>query len=213
MRTKLFLLMALMGASLVGVAQTETKARFPRYAIIGVNLGPLMLNQFQLDAEFGQENKYVSLMVSAFYGQNGAYSNYNGEVFSSSYNQGLGIGLRIYETAFGNTRFFFQPSLYYKQLAVSYKTMRFIPTTYDGLPAMRWGEAVQTDEYRGFVGEALAGSQTSLGPIIVEGGFGFVYRNLNAMQPEPKRISSGAAWTVGLNEFSPLLNLKLGYKF
>jgi hypothetical protein len=213
MKNKLFLLLVFAGSILVASAQTETKFDRLKYTVIGVNFAPLVLNQFQLDAEFGEESKYFSLMVSAFYGQNGEYISFNEEVFSSSVNYGFGIGLRIYETAIGKSRFFFQPSLYYKQLAVSYNVMRFISTTYDGLPAMRWGEALQTDNYRGFVGEAIAGAQTNLGPVIMEGGFGFVYRQLNPDQEPIKRITPGAAMFVGLNQFSPTVQMKIGYKF
>lgn len=199
--------------SLLGYAQIENTSSKNRYTIVGVNLASVLANQIQLDAEFGRERTTFSWMASVFYGQLGAYQNRDGEVYASAQNFGLGAGVRMYETAEGSTRFFVQPSVYFKSLAVNYNVMQFIPTTYDGLPAQRWGPAIQTDEFRGVVGELLAGSQTSIRSVIIEGSFGFVYRNLSPLQQTQKTYSPGAEMLLGLGVFSPVAQFKLGYKF
>lgn len=199
--------------SLLGYAQTESTLPKSRYTIIGVNMASVLANQIQLDAEFGRERTTFAWMASVFYGQVGSYENTSGEVFSSAQNFGLGAGVRMYETNTVGTRFFIQPSVYYKSLAVNYEVMQFIPSTYDGLPAQRWGPATQTDEFRGVVGEFLAGSQTFIKSIVIEGSFGFVYRNLSPLQQTQKIYSAGAEMVLGAGDFSPVAQLKIGYKF
>lgn len=207
------LLLVCMSFSLLGFAQTEEVVSKHRYTIVGVNLAPLVANQIQIDAEFGRERTVFSWMAGVFYGQLGAYDNRNGEVYASSQNYGFGVGLRLYETAGIGTRFFMQPSLYYKSLAINYNVMQFVPYTYDGLPAQRWGPAIQTDEYRGIVGELIAGTQSFIGPFVIEGGIGFVFRNLNPMQQTQKTYAAETELLLGLGQFSPLAHFKLGYKF
>lgn len=207
------LLLVCMGFSLLGNAQTEGVSSNNRYTIVGVNFAPLLANQIQIDAEFGREQTTLSWMASVFYGQLGAYENRNGEVYASAQNYGFGVGLRMYETASIGTRFFVQPSLYYKSLSVNHNVMQFIPYTYDGLPAQRWGAALQTDEYRGIVAELIAGSQSFVGPFVIEGGIGFVYRNMSPLQQTQKTYAAEAEILLGLGHFSPLAQFKLGYKF
>lgn len=207
------LLLVFMSFSLFVDAQTEEVSSNNRYAIIGINVAPLIANQIQIDAEIGREQTTFAWVASVFYGQLGAYQNSSGEEYTSAQNHGIGLGVRMYETTKVGTRFFLQPSLYYKSLAVNYNVMKFIPYTYDGLPAQRWGAALQTDEYRGIVGEFIAGSQSFVGPFVIEGGIGFVFRNLNPLQQSQKTYAAEAELVLGLGQFSPLAQFKLGYKF
>ncbi len=195
------------------LAQSEIKEAKPTYLIVGLNVAPLLADQLQFDAEIGREQSHLSVIASVFYGSSGPYSERNTVIFSGAQNFGMGVGLRIYETALSGTRFFMQPGIYYKQLAITHQVMDFIPTQYEGLPALKWGAVNQIDEYRGFGGELLAGSQAFLGPLVLEGAIGFVFRNLNPMQQIQKNYSAGAELVLGLGEFSPTAQFKIGYKF
>lgn len=213
MKNVVLLVLGLLAFLIDVQAQSEKKEEKPKFLIVGLNVAPLLADQLQFDAEFGREQTHLSVVASVFYGSSGPYKNRNEVVFSGAQNFGMGVGLRIYETTLSGTRFFMQPGIYYKQIAVTHQVMSFVPTQYDGLPALKWGEINQIDQYRGYGGELLAGSQTFLGPLVLEGAIGFVFRNLNPMQQMQKTYSAGAEMVLGLGEFSPLAQFKLGYKF
>jgi hypothetical protein len=194
-------------------AQSEKKEEKPKFLIVGLNVASLLADQLQFDAEFGREQTHLSVVASVFYGSSGPYKNRNELVFSGAQNFGVGVGLRIYETTLSGTRFFMQPGIYYKQLAVTHQVMGFVPVQYDGLPALQWGPTNQIDQYRGYGGELLAGSQTFLGPLVLEGAIGFVFRKMNPLQQVQKKYSAGAELALGIGEFSPIAQFKIGYKF
>lgn len=210
---KAFLVSIGLCMAILGKAQSISEVGKDTYMVVGVNLAPLVANQIQFDAEFGRKRTSIAWVGSVFYGQLGAYQTQQSRQFISAQTFGIGAGFRMYETALEGTRFFVQPGLYYKSLAINYEVMKFIPYTFDGLPAQRWGAAIETDEYRGVVGELLAGTQSFIGSIVIEGGIGFVFRNLNPLQQTQNNYDTGAILLLGLGEFSPVAQFKLGYKF
>jgi hypothetical protein len=69
------LMLVFMSFSLFVDAQPEEVSSNNRYAIIGINVAPLIANQIQIDAEIGREQTTFAWVASVFYGQLGAYQN------------------------------------------------------------------------------------------------------------------------------------------
>jgi|GEM_PF-2022516 len=200
------------------VTQAQIERQTPddrRYTTVGLNIASLVVGQLQLEVEVGNSNRYLAFVGGVFYGQTPEFTTMRNEIlFKQAEQIGAGAGLRIYENITNPTRFFVQPSLYYKQIAVTREVMQFISTTYDGLPAQRWGAADVIDRHQGLVAEMLLGSQSFIGPILLEAGVGFVYRNMNLVSTNRSiNYTPGAELVLGLGEFNPLAFIKLGYKF
>lgn len=188
-------------------------ARADHRWVIGMGLLPIAVGQWQLEAEWVSTVPRLSVLPQFFVTDVRSTQESASRGFTRAQRMGLGVSARYYldDLAF---RSFVQTGAYYHFSNILYQEERFVPITYDGNPAFAWRRVDVNRATAGFGGQLLMGLQWARGPLVLEGSFGALVRQLYIEPKELNRFFTGLE--RGLYGYYPFVlqaSLKAGFRF
>lgn len=181
--------------------------------VVGLGALPILAGQWQLEAEWVTGMPRLSLLPQIFITDVRREQASYQRGFSRVQRQGIGLSARYYldDLAF---RSFVQVGGHFQNSNIQFAQEQFVQTTYDGSAAWAWREVQLNRNSAAFGGQLLVGLQWAKGPVVVEGAFGGLVRQLFVEPKELNRFFTGFERALyGYYPFSMQANLKVGFRF